>query len=172
MLVFLQYTCNTSWHSLACSCHRRGMDILAVVQEEILPPNREVEELQIQALAAVLLVSVTVLDVAGEYACERKLGPTEEGNPSSSGSSSAAGLDSAQQCAQLIHVLHIPGHFDVVYPAQPKLVSPQVGRSLPSTQALSDLIAWYTRAVCHLYMNASLSVTHAKGLWPCYAVHA
>ncbi|KAL3152833.1 hypothetical protein ABBQ38_012415 [Trebouxia sp. C0009 RCD-2024] len=103
-----------------------GKDLSAIVQEEILPQDKEAEELQIRALTRALSVRVRVLDVAGASAYARlyELRDAQD-HPNSSASGSTVGVDGADPSAQVVHLLHTPGHYNLVYPAGQNILSPQ-----------------------------------------------
>lgn len=137
------------------------------MQEEILPQDKEAEELQIRALTRALSVRVRVLDVAGASAYARlyELRDAQD-HPNSSASGSTVGVDGADPSAQVVHLLHTPGHYNLVYPAGQNILSPQVNIAVPSTQTITCLTAQYTEAADHRYTNARFPVMHFHGMYP------
>ncbi|KXZ42880.1 hypothetical protein GPECTOR_113g292 [Gonium pectorale] len=89
-----------------CGGDYSGLSLRQVCVRHVLPMGVEVEQLQINALCSALGAPVAVLDVAGS-----QVGAIKHGPPGARGPPAA-------------WVAHLPGHYDVIYPARPLDVAP------------------------------------------------
>ena len=96
------------------------MDILAVIERETLPMGKEAEHVQAQALAAALPVCINIVDVAGQAVhnafCQQ---PRPRLAHATTAAARMATDSDAEQChAPTVHLLHSPGHYEVLCPAE------------------------------------------------------
>ncbi|EFJ40554.1 hypothetical protein VOLCADRAFT_99655 [Volvox carteri f. nagariensis] len=89
-----------------CGMDYSGMSLQWICSHHVLPMGVEVEQLQIIALCRALGITLGVLDVAGSQVGAIKHGPTGHLGP------------------PVAWVAHLPGHYDVVYPAKQLDVAP------------------------------------------------
>ncbi|PNH00287.1 Ubiquitin thioesterase otubain-like [Tetrabaena socialis] len=92
-----------------CGRDYTGLSLRQICVRHVLPLGFEVEQLQIIALCTALGATVAVLDVAGSQVGAIKHGPEGQRGP------------------PVAWVAHLPGHYDVIYPARPLDVAPGGG---------------------------------------------
>nr|UJP29329.1 OTUBAIN-like deubiquitinase 2 plus [Chlamydomonas reinhardtii] len=90
-----------------CGGDYTGLTLRQICERHVLPMGVEVEQLQIIAACTALGVTLAVLDVAGSAVGAIKHGPAAQ-----------------QHGPPVAWVAHLPGHYDVIYPARPLDVAP------------------------------------------------
>ncbi|KAG2429281.1 hypothetical protein HXX76_011049 [Chlamydomonas incerta] len=90
-----------------CGGDYAGLSLRQICERHVLPMGVEVEQLQIIAACTALGVTLAVLDVAGSAVGAIKHGPAAQ-----------------QHGPPVAWVAHLPGHYDVIYPARALDVAP------------------------------------------------
>lgn len=91
----------------------RGLELIEIIFQAVLPMDAEVEHLQVKALVALFPVRLKVLDVAGSFASVYTFDPqADEAGPD------ASPERNPQQALQKLWLIYRPGHYEVVYPAE------------------------------------------------------
>ncbi|KAG2437596.1 hypothetical protein HYH02_011236 [Chlamydomonas schloesseri] len=99
-----------------CGGDYTGLSLRQICERHVLPMGVEVEQLQIIAACTALGVTLAVLDVAGSAVGAIKHGPAAQ-----------------QHSPPVAWVAHLPGHYDVIYPARPLDVAPG-GQLVPAAK--------------------------------------
>ena len=99
------------------------MSFAQVVQHETLRMTAYADEVQVSALKAVLPVRIKLLGVAGEpyvqtYEPGLPLSPSRPTTAAETQAQTASAADGAAEAPQQVWLMHRPGHYDVVYPAE------------------------------------------------------